>query len=178
MTSEKATPQRPVAGGALDRAAARLVAALLARGLSVATAESLTGGLVSASIASVAGASGTLRGAAVTYATDTKASLLGVEPALLERHGPVHPEVAAQMARGAARVFAADVALATTGVAGPGPHDGHAPGTGFIALHFGNTLPDETRVEAFAVEGDRNEVRERVSALVLERAGALICLPR
>lgn len=168
----------PGAAGQPGEEAPLLVAVLLARGLSVATAESLTGGLVSASLASVPGASGTLRGGAVTYATHSKAAVLGVDAELLERHGPVHPEVAAQMARGAAQLFGADVALATTGVAGPGPHGGHAAGTGFLAVHFGNTLPDETLVESFAVPGQRNQVRERVSALVMWRARALLCLPR
>ncbi|MDO4791263.1 MAG: CinA family protein [Buchananella hordeovulneris] len=160
------------------REAAALVATLLEQKLTLATAESLTAGLVSATVGQIPGASAVLRGGATTYATDSKAAVLGVEADLLREHGPVHPEVAAQMARGAARLFAADVAVATTGVAGPGPHGGHPAGSGYIAIHFGNARPDETIVEPFTVAGDRNEVRERVTALILRRTRSLLCLPR
>ncbi|WP_396134545.1 CinA family protein [Cellulomonas sp. ATA003] len=108
--------------------AAALVAALAAHGRSVAVAESLTGGMVTAAVVDVPGASRVLRGGVVAYATDLKAQLLGVDRALLARVGAVDPGVAGEMAQGVRARLGADVGLATTGVAGPDPQDGHAPG--------------------------------------------------
>lgn len=114
--------------------AADLLARLAADGWTVATAESLTGGLVVAALVSVPGASAVVRGGVVAYATDVKASVLGVSPDLLARHGAVHPDVAAAMAAGARTALGADVGIATTGVAGPDPQDGHPPGTFHVAV--------------------------------------------
>jgi nicotinamide-nucleotide amidase len=107
-------------------AAADVLALLRERGLTLAVAESLTGGALCDAFVSVPGASAVLRGAVVAYATPVKASVLGVDAALLEREGPVHPDVARAMADGVRRVLAvdgrpADVGVATTGVAGPEP---------------------------------------------------------
>src|SRR5699024_1528916 len=113
--------------------AALVVARLGGAGATLAVAESLTGGLLGAELVAVPGTSAVLRGGALTYATDSKASVLGVDPELLTAHGPVHPQVAVQMADGARSLFEADVALATTGVAGPGPADGHPAGTFYVA---------------------------------------------
>jgi nicotinamide-nucleotide amidase len=114
--------------------AAELVAELTRRGRTLAVAESLTGGLVGAAVTGVAGASRVLRGDVVAYATDLKHQLLGVDAALLDRVGAVHPDVARAMARGARERLGADLAVATTGVAGPDPQDGHPPGTVWIGL--------------------------------------------
>ena len=84
-------------------------AALRARDATIAVAESLTGGLLGGALTDVAGSSATFRGGVVAYATELKASLLGVDPDLLARHGAVHPEVAAAMARGVARPAAGDL---------------------------------------------------------------------
>ena len=111
-----------------------MVAALVAPGEHRATAESLTGGLVRAALTSVPGTSAVVRGAVVAYATDLKARLLGVDADLLAAGGAVQSEVARQMAPGSAACSAADVGLATTGVAGPDPQDGHAGGTVFVAV--------------------------------------------
>lgn len=143
-----------------DEAARALLAALGARGWSLAVAESLTGGLVVATIVSVPGASAVLRGGVVAYATDLKHSLLGVDADLLARHGAVHPDVARQMAEGVRATAGRDgvpahVGIATTGVAGPDPQDGQAVGTVFIAV----ATPVETRVERLALDGDRAEIR-------------------
>ena len=93
-------------------------------GRTLASAESFTAGLVSQSIASVEGSGEWFHGGVVAYRSEAKHSLLGVEP------GPVITEsCAVQMARGAAERFGTDVALATTGVAGPGPEEGRPPGT-------------------------------------------------
>lgn len=97
-----------------------LVEGLTARGLTVSTAESCTGGLVAGALTAVPGSSAVLREAFVTYANEAKESRLGVERELLEASGAVSEGVARSMARGAARVAGADLALATSGVAGPG----------------------------------------------------------
>ncbi|WP_374929167.1 CinA family protein [Kytococcus sedentarius] len=114
--------------------ARRVIEELTRRGETIAVAESLTGGLVCAALTDVPGASVVVRGAVVSYATDLKASALGVDAGLLGREGPVHPAVAEQMAAGAARWAGADWGVATTGVAGPGPADGHPEGTVFVGV--------------------------------------------
>ncbi|WP_233548719.1 CinA family protein [Galactobacter valiniphilus] len=114
--------------------ARELVTRAGAAGLTVATAESLTAGLVAATIADVPGASAVLRGGVVSYAVEVKASVLGVDAAWLAEHGPVDPRVAEEMAAGAARVCDADLGVSTTGVAGPEPHGGRAVGTVYLGV--------------------------------------------
>ena len=94
------------------------------RPVQVATAESLTGGDVGGAICTVPGASAYYRGGVISYSYEVKARVLGVDAQLLATEGAVNPEVAAQMAAGAARVCGADYAVSTTGVAGPDPADG------------------------------------------------------
>jgi nicotinamide-nucleotide amidase len=118
----------------VDEQAAALVAALAARGETVAAAESLTAGLVCATLAQVPGASAVLRGGLVVYATELKTRLAGVDPELLAEHGAVFPEVAAQLAVGARERCGATWGLGLTGVAGPAPQDGVAPGTVHVGL--------------------------------------------
>ena len=113
-----------------------------ASGTTVAVAESLTAGLVCARIADVPGASAVLRGGVVTYATDVKTLLLGVDAHLLRRRGAVDPDVALAMAAGVRERLGADVGLATTGVAGPDPQDGVAPGAVFVAVSHPTRDPD------------------------------------
>src|SRR6266704_749499 len=98
---------------------ARAVALLRSRRQTLAVAESLTGGLLAATIVDVPGASRAFRGGLVVYATDLKASLAGVPADLLDARGPVDPDVAVELALGARRRCAADWGLSTTGVAGP-----------------------------------------------------------
>jgi PncC family amidohydrolase len=100
----------------------------------VAVAESLTGGLVVAALVAVPGASAVVRGGVVAYMTDLKTRLLDVDPDLLAREGAVHPEVARQMALGVATRLGADYGVATTGVAGPDPQDGHPVGEVHVAV--------------------------------------------
>ncbi|MFC4556332.1 CinA family protein [Georgenia faecalis] len=133
----------------------RVLAALAARGGTLALAESLTGGDVTARLVAVPGASAVLRGGVVPYATDLKAELLGVDADLLAAAGPVDARVAAQMAQGAARRLGADHAVATTGVAGPGPADGAAAGTVYVAA----CAPGVVRVRRLALAGTRPLVR-------------------
>lgn len=148
--------------------AARAIEGLAALELTVATAESLTGGLVCASLTSVPGASSVVRGGVVAYATQIKRDVLGVDADLLEHVGPVHPDVAAAMAVGAARLLGAGVGVATTGVAGPGPHDGHPAGTVFVSVALpaddAGAAAGGTVVRGLALTGDRDEVRRAASA--------------
>ncbi len=153
--------------------AAELIALLTERGLTIAVAESLTGGLVLAELIGVPGASVVVLGGVVAYNTALKHSLLGVDAALLAEYGPVHPEVAKQMATGVREMLAidghrADIGLSTTGVAGPEPQGGHPPGTVFVGLAIGGGESSHR----LALEGDRQTIRTRVvqESLVLLRA--------
>jgi nicotinamide-nucleotide amidase len=112
----------------------RVIEALVARGETLAVAESLTGGLLAATVVDVPGASAAFRGGLVVYATELKASLAGVDPELLAARGPVDPDVARQLASGARARCGADWGLATTGVAGPAAQNGIAAGTVYIGL--------------------------------------------
>ncbi|KGN42089.1 competence protein [Knoellia aerolata DSM 18566] len=139
---------------------------LVARGWTVGTAESLTGGLVCAALTSVPGSSDTVRGAVVAYATDVKAELLGVDRRRLSEVGPVDALVAAQMALGVRRLLGTDVGLATTGVAGPGPSDGVPAGTVHVAVS-GPWGPEPT-TRALTLSGDREAVRSSSVVAVLD----------
>jgi nicotinamide-nucleotide amidase len=110
---------------------------LVRKQLTVGTAESLTGGLIAATLTSVPRASAVFLGGIVAYAAEVKAALLGVPALLLDRVGTVHPDVAAAMARGARDRLGVDVAIAVTGVAGPEPVGGLAVGTVHVALGSG-----------------------------------------
>lgn len=121
-------------GEAAAVAAHRVVADGTSAGLTVATAESLTAGLVAATVATVPGASAVLRGGLVVYTTALKHDLAGVDADLLAARGPVDPDVAGQLARGAAQRCGADVGVGVTGVAGPDPQDGHPVGEVWIGV--------------------------------------------
>lgn len=135
--------------------AAELVAELAAAGQTVATAESLTAGLVAAAIAGVPGASAVLRGGLVVYATDLKAQLAGVSPQVLAAEGPVAADTAAQLAEGALARCRADWGIGLTGVAGPDSQGGHAPGTVFLGI----AGPDGVNVVPLKLAGDRWAIR-------------------
>jgi len=139
--------------------------------VTLAVAESLTGGLLAAALTTIPGASAVFRGGVVAYATDLKNSLLGVPAELLDRHGAVHPAVAAAMAEGACRRMAAAVGAATTGVAGPDPADGHPVGTVHIAVCAGG----HTTALALSLSGDRGQIR---SATVAESLSLLVTVLR
>lgn len=109
------------------------------RGLTIACAESLTGGGLGERITSVPGASSYFLGSAVTYSTEAKRSILGVSASTLDGPGPVSRACATEMASGARRVFGADLAVALTGAAGPEAHGGAEPGQVWIALDAGDT---------------------------------------
>ncbi|MFS0866851.1 CinA family protein [Microbacterium sp. 179-B 1A2 NHS] len=148
----------------------RLVQRLRELGWTLGVAESLTGGLLAASVVSVPGASDVFRGGIVAYATDLKARLLGVDETLLAAHGPVHPRVARQMADGIRRAVgqedAADVGIATTGVAGPLAAGGQPVGT----VHIAVSTPLGSRVESLALSGDRDQIRTEAAARAIALA--------
>ena len=141
-----------------------LVTACITRGLTIATAESLTAGLVAASIADVPGCSAVFRGGVVAYATEVKHNVLGVDDALLDRVGAVDAEVAMQMADGVRETVGADFGVATTGVAGPDGQDGKAPGVVFVAV----TTPFGRWHRELLLDGDRDAIRTRSSIAALE----------
>jgi len=155
--------------------AALLLDRLVELGWSVAVAESLTGGLVVSSLIDVPGASRVVRGGVVAYATDVKRNVLGVDAALLEAHGAVHPRVARQMARGVRDVLGrdgvpADVGVATTGVAGPETQDGHLVGT----VHIGVSTPLGTSVDSLVITGDRDRIRREAARIAVRRTLAAL----
>ena len=140
--------------------AAALIRDLTARDLTIASAESLTGGLLAAALVDVPGASLVFNGGVVAYATPLKGTILGVDEDLLAERGAVDADVARQMADRVRRVCAvdgrpADLGVATTGVAGPDPQDGRAPGTVFIGVAMG----DQVDVIALELSGDRAAIR-------------------
>ncbi len=121
--------------------AEKLVAALAGRSLTIATAESCTGGAVSQAITSVAGCSAVMRGAVVAYHNDVKSAVLGVSPATLEAVGAVSEEVVRQMVSGVARLMKTDCAIATSGIAGPGGGTPEKPvGTVWVAVKAGDIV--------------------------------------
>ena len=143
---------------------AALVWELARRGQTVAVAESLTGGLLGATLVDVPGASQVLRGGLVVYATDLKTSLAGVPADLLDERGPVDPDVALALARGARERCRADWGLATTGVAGPDPQGGVAVGTVYVAV----ADAEDARVRRVDLDGDRNAIRAGAVAAALD----------
>jgi nicotinamide-nucleotide amidase len=148
--------------------AAELLAACASGGVTVATAESLTGGLAAELLTAVSGASSVFRGGVVAYATDLKHSVLGVDAQLLDLVGPIDPQVACQMARGVTRLCGSDLGLATTGVAGPDRQAGKAVGTAYIAIHDRRNGSQE--VHALHLGGDRAEIRRECVAALFDHA--------
>ncbi len=169
------------AAGEPRSAAREVIAAATQRGLTVATCESLTAGLLAASLADVPGASAVLRGGLVTYATELKNALARVDADLLRERGAVDPDVAQQMARGAAEVCGADFGISCTGVAGPDPQDGKPVGRVYIGLweaagvgdaagdaDAGDAGEGHGRVERFDFSGSRGQIRSQVVDACLE----------
>jgi nicotinamide-nucleotide amidase len=141
------------------------------RGLTLATAESCTGGLVAARLTAVPGSSDVFRGAVVSYANGVKEDALGVSAAILEQHGAVSAEAAEAMAHGARERLGADVAVAVTGVAGPGGGTEDKP-VGLVFVHASGPDGDEARRSE--LPGDREMVRGRATAAALHLVRRLL----
>lgn len=149
--------------------AEEIVASLTAAGQHVATAESLTGGLLCAALVDPPGASEVVRGGIVAYQPEMKTALLDVSSELIEERGTVCAEVATALAAGARRELGAHWGVSTTGVAGPGPSEGRAQGTVFIAV----AGPDDVAVaEELHLPGDRTQVRSGAVDAALSLLGA------
>lgn len=134
-----------------------LAAALLARGLQLATAESCTGGMIAGTCTDLAGSSDWFERGFVSYSNQAKTAMLGVDPALIEAHGAVSEAVALAMARGAVQHSLAQCSLAVTGVAGPGGGSAAKPvGT----VWFGWCVNGQADAECLRFDGDRAAVRE------------------
>ena len=142
-----------------------------ARGLTLATAESCTGGLVAARLTSVPGSSDVVLGGVVAYANAVKECELGVPTALLAEHGAVSAEVAEAMARGARERLGADVAVSVTGVAGPGGGTEEKP-VGLVYCHASG--PDGELGREFSFPGDRAAIRARSVVIALHLVRALL----
>ena len=144
-----------------------LAQALLARRLTLATAESCTGGLIAAACTAVAGSSDWFERGFVTYSNEAKTEMLGVDGGLIAAHGAVSREVALAMAEGALAHSPAALAVAVTGIAGPsGATPGKPVGTVWLATAQRGR---ETRAELFALGGDRAAIREQTVHHALQR---------
>ena len=150
----------------LDELASRVIEIFREKGLSLALAESCTGGMIAEMITNVAGASDIFYGSAVTYVNSAKEHILGVARETLEKHGAVSSECAEEMACGARRVYGADVAMSVTGIAGPGGGSEAKPvGT----VWFGLATKDGAETFRRRFDGDRAAVRRQTVEEVLRR---------
>lgn len=152
--------------------AARLLLALQAKNLTIATAESCTGGLIAAALTAIPGSSASVEAGFVTYSNAAKSRMLGVDPALIERVGAVSEEVARRMVEGALRAAGTDLALACTGVAGPGGGSLLKP-VGLVwmaAGRRGGAIIAEHRI----FPGDRAAIRAATVARCFEMAHSLL----
>ncbi len=146
-------------------AAVEAITTLREAGATVATAESVTGGLVAAALTSVPGASWVVLGGVVAYARVIKTAVLHVDTCLLERGGAVQAEVARQMAAGVRHECGAEWGVSTTGVAGPEPSDGKSVGTVYVGI----SGPDGDQVSELTLRGDRDSIRAQTVAVCLDR---------
>lgn len=145
----------------------QLAAALRAKGWRMATAESCTGGLIAASCTAVAGSSDWFERGFVTYSNAAKTELLGVDTAVLAAHGAVSEQTALAMLHGALQKAPVQLAVAVTGIAGPG---GAVPGkpVGSVWLAWGRL--GDVHAELLQLQGDRNAVRSATVRVALQRA--------
>jgi len=145
----------------LEKVVGRL---LTAQKLTIALAESCTGGLIAHRLTNVPGSSAYFIGGVVSYANEAKVRMLGVSPQTLQMHGAVSEETAREMARGARHLFQTDIALAVTGIAGPGGGTPEKPvGLTYIAL----TAEDLERCERYLWRGDRWAIKEQSAEAAL-----------
>ena len=150
----------------------QVIAALKAHGLTLATAESCTGGLTAKRLTDVPGASAVFLGGVVSYTNGVKERALGVPHDMLEEYGAVSEPVARAMAEGVRRLTCADIALSVTGVAGPDKDDrGHDVGTVYVALSAKN----ETTVQLLHLSGGRSAIRAAAADEMLRMLLAHLC---
>lgn len=149
----------------------RLINFLREKGYTITTAESCTGGLISATLVNVAGASYVLNEAYVTYANSAKEKLIGVRHETLCEHGAVSEQTAYEMAKGAAKAASADCAIAVTGIAGP---DGGTEDKPVGTVYAGYYVCGRIVVERYQFDGDRYEVRQQTALKTIDRIYELL----
>lgn len=151
-------------------AATILLNILNAQNLTLATAESCTGGNIAHQVTLIPGSSATFMGGAVTYSNQAKIDVLGVNPKTLDTHGAVSEEVVIEMVQGAARAFHTDCAIATSGIAGPGGGTPDKPvGTVWTAI----LTPDGIYTECLHLEGSREDIINQTTLLLLHKLADL-----
>lgn len=174
MSTARARAPDSCVGADLTRAAQPVIDALRARSLSVVTAESCTAGLVAAVLSHAKHAGDCFHGGYVAYSKDLKAASLGVDQALLKSSGSVSAEVARQMVLGALRESSADIAVAITGVLGPGPdEDGNSAGLVYFAVGRRSCDPEISKQHSINQDPDTVRQRAVLHALELVRQFAL-----
>jgi PncC family amidohydrolase len=159
-----------------DVLASRVLDALVARGETLATAESLTGGLLASGLTDVPGASRCFVGGVVSYATRVKVTVLDVPEDVVDRHGVISEECATAMALGVRDRLGATYGVATTGVAGPDLQDGKLAGTVWLAV----AGPEGISTRLLTLSGDRRRIREGAADAALELVAEVLggILPR
>lgn len=143
----------------------QIIEKLIKKGITVATAESCTGGLIASEITAVPGSSSVFGYGMVTYSNEAKIKILGVREATLAAHGAVSSETAYEMAKGLKQLSGADVAISVTGIAGPGGGSEEKPvGLVYMGIAYGNTI--QTKKNLFS--GNRDEVRQTTTTTALQ----------
>lgn len=149
----------------MDKLSEEIVRSATLKGIHIGFAESLTGGLISAEIVNVPGASAVLEGSIVSYSNEVKTNVLGVDPEVIKSVGAVSEECAKQMAEGARKVLGADRTVSVTGIAGPG---GGSPEKPVGTVYIGVSTPESNYARKFLFEGNREEIRDLTAAEALK----------
>jgi len=134
-----------------------LIQKLSQQHLTISVAESLTGGLVAASLTQIPGASAVFKGGIIAYGDEIKQQVLKVDPALITKFTSISDPVAQSMATNVREIMNTDIGIATTGVAGPDKSDGFAPGIVFVAISIG----DHKICQKLELVGDRTQIRDQ-----------------
>ena len=149
----------------MDKLSEEIVRSATLKGIHIGFAESLTGGLISAEIVNVPGASAVLEGSIVSYSNEVKTNVLGVDPEVIKSVGAVSEECAKQMAEGARKVLGADRTVSVTGIAGPG---GGSPEKPVGTVYIGVSTPESNYARKVLFEGNREEIRDLTAAEALK----------
>lgn len=170
-SSINAISENNIESDSIEASVEKLVSFLLNNGLTISTAESCTGGLLSATLVNVSGVSDVFKGGFVTYSNELKMSAIGVKSETLKKYGAVSSQVACEMAQGAKNAANADIAVSTTGIAGPGGGSIDKPvGT----VYIGVSIKDNVSAKRFNFDGNRSEVRSQTVAAALNLLSDLL----
>ena len=163
--------QGSVEAADIERLAAQVVSHACERGITIGTAESLTGGMISAALTSVSGSSAVVRGGIASYATGVKTDVLDVPDSVIQEFGVVSTQVARHMAQGARKDLTCNVAVAVTGIAGP---SGAEPGKPVGTVCFACASDAGITAQRKHFEGDRNQVRMQTTFEALRMIDAAV----